>query len=378
LAASCYKKAIEFLKKAPKKSQETKQVKLACYLNLALAELNLGHNQEAILYANIGLDLDRNNIKALFRRGRANFNLGKLSQAKADFEAALRCGPQNATILKALADCEQEIFLQTGKHPSSTFTQKPSSGSERKGSYPPAPLDDDDLPPPLEDIPDELLTKQKPSAQKPSTHPQQPPAFKPAASQPNTAPKQAPAKTAPKTSQQKKPVATPSYDDDDLPPPLEDIPEELLAKHKQSPAQKSTPVHQTFASKPAAQSTPAKTQQKGNPSAAKQTQPAAKPVQNTQKQAPKKGAVNQQKKAQPPPVDDDEPPPLIDFTYDAPPMRQQPPFADHDDDDDEDEEDEEYYDDDEDDEDEPNIPLEDFLRTQNLGELFSNPEFLNL
>jgi tetratricopeptide (TPR) repeat protein len=134
-----YKQAIEYLKKAPKKNPETKQLKLACFLNLTKAELELELYQDAIFHVNLALDLDPHNVKGLYRRGLANLSTGKLLKAKSDFESALSIQPNDSIIANALADCEAKLLVNSNR-------PSPASRNQSKSQSQPKPATKKELP----------------------------------------------------------------------------------------------------------------------------------------------------------------------------------------------------------------------------------------
>ncbi|KAF4571362.1 anaphase promoting complex subunit cdc16 [Pleurotus pulmonarius] len=64
-------------------------------LNRAAAYLKLGKNQDAERDCTTVLELSKNNLKALFRRGQARVGLEKYDAAKEDFEAIVKADPGN-------------------------------------------------------------------------------------------------------------------------------------------------------------------------------------------------------------------------------------------------------------------------------------------
>ncbi|XP_066956604.1 LOW QUALITY PROTEIN: peptidyl-prolyl cis-trans isomerase FKBP4-like [Macrobrachium rosenbergii] len=93
LAVKQYKKIIDLLQYDSglddEKKAESHSVLLAGHLNLAMTYLKLKDNSHAREHATKALELDSSNIKALFRRGQANLNMGDAVQAQKDFQACL-------------------------------------------------------------------------------------------------------------------------------------------------------------------------------------------------------------------------------------------------------------------------------------------------
>mmetsp|Transcript_360 Transcript_360/g.353 ORF Transcript_360/g.353 Transcript_360/m.353 type:complete len:494 (-) Transcript_360:187-1668(-) len=77
------------------------------YSNRALALIKLESFGAAISDANEAISLDPKYIKAYYRRGSANFALGKLKAALKDFKAVVKIVPNDAEARKKLAACER-------------------------------------------------------------------------------------------------------------------------------------------------------------------------------------------------------------------------------------------------------------------------------
>ncbi|KAK7025566.1 hypothetical protein VNI00_015919 [Paramarasmius palmivorus] len=87
-------------------------------LNRAAAYLKLGKNEDAERDCTTVLSLSPSNVKAIFRRGQARFGMGKLDEAKADFEAAAKMEPNN----QAVKDELEKIQLLAQKKASKSTT----------------------------------------------------------------------------------------------------------------------------------------------------------------------------------------------------------------------------------------------------------------
>ncbi|THU49792.1 hypothetical protein C4D60_Mb06t13260 [Musa balbisiana] len=72
-------------------------VKNPCHLNMAASAL-----EEAIGQCPIVLSEDENNVKALFRRGKARAELSQMDAAREDFEKARKYAPQDKAIVREL------------------------------------------------------------------------------------------------------------------------------------------------------------------------------------------------------------------------------------------------------------------------------------
>ncbi|KAJ2610521.1 Serine/threonine-protein phosphatase 5 [Coemansia sp. RSA 1365] len=83
------------------------------YTNQAMALLKLERFAEAVDSCSRGLVVEPNNVKALWRRGTANFGLGNLHEAKHDFEAGLRIQPGNKILATELEKTKKAILAET-------------------------------------------------------------------------------------------------------------------------------------------------------------------------------------------------------------------------------------------------------------------------
>lgn len=77
-------------------------VKNPCHLNIAACLIKLKRYEEAIAQCTIVLAEDQNNVKALFRRGKARSELGQTDAAREDFLKARKFAPQDKAISKEL------------------------------------------------------------------------------------------------------------------------------------------------------------------------------------------------------------------------------------------------------------------------------------
>ena len=79
-----------------------RELKINHFCNLAMCHLKLGNLQKARLNCTKALAIDEKNVKALFRRGRCNAQLGALDEAKEDFEGVLRLDGSNKEAAREL------------------------------------------------------------------------------------------------------------------------------------------------------------------------------------------------------------------------------------------------------------------------------------
>lgn len=61
------------------------------------------------------LEIEKSNVKALFRRAQCHVQLSKLEDARKDLDAALQIEPNNAAVKKELALVEKKIAAQKEK-----------------------------------------------------------------------------------------------------------------------------------------------------------------------------------------------------------------------------------------------------------------------
>ncbi|KAJ3696471.1 hypothetical protein LUZ61_000176 [Rhynchospora tenuis] len=88
-------------------------VKNPCHLNMAQCLIKLKRYDEAIAQCTIVLSEDENNVKALFRRGKARAALGQTDSARNDLQKARKLAPEDKAVvreLKLLAEHEKEVY----------------------------------------------------------------------------------------------------------------------------------------------------------------------------------------------------------------------------------------------------------------------------
>lgn len=92
-----------------KEKKDVDQIKLVCLLNLAASHLKTDEASEAIIDCSKALDIENNNVKALYRKGicwhfktelvgQAHIKNGDLEQARADLLEAAKLSPSNKEI----------------------------------------------------------------------------------------------------------------------------------------------------------------------------------------------------------------------------------------------------------------------------------------
>uniref|UniRef100_A0A0D3HRE5 peptidylprolyl isomerase n=1 Tax=Oryza barthii TaxID=65489 RepID=A0A0D3HRE5_9ORYZ len=88
-------------------------VKNPCHLNMAACLIKLKRFDEAIAQCTIVLSEDENNVKALFRRGKARAELGQTESAREDFLKAKKYSPEDKEIqreLRSLAEQDKALY----------------------------------------------------------------------------------------------------------------------------------------------------------------------------------------------------------------------------------------------------------------------------
>lgn len=88
-------------------------VKNPCHLNMAACMIKQKRYEEAIGQCSIVLGEDENNVKALFRRGKARAELGQTDAAREDFLKARKFAPEDKAIsreLRLLAEHDKAVY----------------------------------------------------------------------------------------------------------------------------------------------------------------------------------------------------------------------------------------------------------------------------
>ncbi|KAJ7357632.1 hypothetical protein OS493_023761 [Desmophyllum pertusum] len=88
---------------------------LRCYLNRAACKAKLGDHSGAVADCNEVLDVDANNVKALYRRGQANTNMNDFEQAMVDLQAAAKLEPNDRNIKSEIARLKKLMDEQRKK-----------------------------------------------------------------------------------------------------------------------------------------------------------------------------------------------------------------------------------------------------------------------
>ncbi|XP_072951097.1 peptidyl-prolyl cis-trans isomerase FKBP42 [Typha angustifolia] len=109
-------------------------VKNPCHLNMAACLIKLKRYEEAIGQCTIVLSEDENNVKALFRRGKARAALGQTEAAREDFWKAQKYAPEDKAILKELrllAEHDKAVYQKQKEIYKGIFGPRPEPRPKR-------------------------------------------------------------------------------------------------------------------------------------------------------------------------------------------------------------------------------------------------------
>lgn len=109
-------------------------VKNPCHLNMAACLIKLKRYEEAIGQCTIVLAEDENNVKALFRRGKARAELGQTDAAREDFLKARKLAPEDKAIareLRLLAEQDKAVYQKQKEIYKGIFGPPPVSKPKR-------------------------------------------------------------------------------------------------------------------------------------------------------------------------------------------------------------------------------------------------------
>ncbi|XP_071690077.1 peptidyl-prolyl cis-trans isomerase FKBP42 [Rutidosis leptorrhynchoides] len=109
-------------------------VKTPCHLNIAACLIKLKRYDEAIAQCTIVLAEDQNNVKALFRRGKAKSELGQTDSAREDFLKARKFAPEDKAIskeLRVLAEHDKIVYQKQKELYKGLFGPRPEPKSNK-------------------------------------------------------------------------------------------------------------------------------------------------------------------------------------------------------------------------------------------------------
>lgn len=110
-------------------------VKNPCHLNTAACLIKLKRYEEAIGQCTIVLSEDENNVKALFRRGKARAELGQIDTAREDFQKAKKFAPEDKAImreLRLLAEHDKAVYQKQKEIYKGIFGPRPEPKPQRR------------------------------------------------------------------------------------------------------------------------------------------------------------------------------------------------------------------------------------------------------
>ncbi|GLI70658.1 hypothetical protein VaNZ11_015595 [Volvox africanus] len=98
--------------------QASKEIKRSCWLNLAALDIKQSHWKDALKHCNSVLEIDSQNVKALYRRAQAQMGLQALLEAEQDLKNALYAEPNNADVLALMRKLKMALREQTKREAS--------------------------------------------------------------------------------------------------------------------------------------------------------------------------------------------------------------------------------------------------------------------
>lgn len=111
-ASRSYRRGTNTLKPLNRGNTGDEQVKallVTLQTNLSMMCLKIGKPKQSVQVASAALEIDANNVKALYRRAIARRQLGDTELAKADLKLALQQDPVNVAVKKELASLKKEL-----------------------------------------------------------------------------------------------------------------------------------------------------------------------------------------------------------------------------------------------------------------------------
>ncbi|XP_031556635.1 peptidyl-prolyl cis-trans isomerase FKBP8-like [Actinia tenebrosa] len=112
-AINCYQRAIKYL--MPSSSEKVQGLKVKCWNNLAAAQLKVKAYTAALTSCTNVLNINPDNVKALFRKGKVLAAQGDLQQAVTCVKRAVHLEPTNKTIRSELSSLKQCLSSQNQK-----------------------------------------------------------------------------------------------------------------------------------------------------------------------------------------------------------------------------------------------------------------------
>ncbi|GLJ38061.1 hypothetical protein SUGI_0774740 [Cryptomeria japonica] len=109
-------------------------VKNPCHLNMAACLLKLNRYEDVIGQCNMVLVEDENNVKALFRRGKAKSALGQTDAAREDFQKVKKLSPEDKAVVRELhllAQHDKEMYMKQKELYKGLFGPRPEPKPKR-------------------------------------------------------------------------------------------------------------------------------------------------------------------------------------------------------------------------------------------------------
>lgn len=88
---------------------KAKKLTSICHLNMALGYLKQQQFEKVVESCNVGLQIEPDNVKGLYRRSQAYVNLKRYSEAEADLSRALESEPTNTTVSRSLEFVKKKL-----------------------------------------------------------------------------------------------------------------------------------------------------------------------------------------------------------------------------------------------------------------------------
>ncbi|SCM20776.1 peptidyl-prolyl cis-trans isomerase, putative [Plasmodium chabaudi adami] len=98
-----------------KEQDEQNELEIKLHLNMALTNLHMADYYNCISECSTVLNLDKNNVKAFYRRGQAYMSLDLYSKAKEEFQKVEKIDPHDKNIKKSLLELERKILIYDKK-----------------------------------------------------------------------------------------------------------------------------------------------------------------------------------------------------------------------------------------------------------------------
>ncbi|SCN12640.1 peptidyl-prolyl cis-trans isomerase, putative [Plasmodium malariae] len=104
-----------FPESEPEKNEQN-QLEINLHLNLALTKFHMSNYYECISECSTVLNLDKNNIKAYYRKGQAYMSLDLYNEAKQEFLKVLEIDPSDNNVKKSLSILKKKILIYNKKN----------------------------------------------------------------------------------------------------------------------------------------------------------------------------------------------------------------------------------------------------------------------